>query len=76
MLFLCVLFFKEPLQIYFNLIMNLLSLWLWASALTYSQIPLQCVLQALLSSFVQGIMQIIESNLRALTADHEGSGAV
>lgn len=76
-LFLCVLFFKESLQIYFNLIMNLLSFWLWASsALTYPQIPLQCMFQALLSNFVQSIMQIMESNLRALTADHGGSRAV
>lgn len=58
-LFLCVLFFKESPQIYCNLIMNLLSFWLCASSLAYPQIPLQCVLQALPSSSVHGIMQIV-----------------
>ena len=65
-LFLCVLFFRESPQIYCNLIMNLFCFWLWASSLAYPQIPLRCVLWALLSSSVRGIMQIMHRNPSAL----------
>lgn len=65
-LFLCVLFFKKSPQIYCNLIMNLFRFWLWASSLAYPQIPLRCVLRALLSSSVHGIMHIVHRNPSAL----------
>lgn len=69
-LFLCVLFFKESPQIYCNLIVNLLSFWLWASSLAYPQIPLQCVLQVLLSNSIQGVTQSVYKNISTIVADH------